>query len=382
MLMASVPADIWNAIVAFLNVILQFFYNLTGNYGIAIIMLTVLIKIILLPLTIKQTRSMVAMQKIQPEVKKLQEKYKDDKEKLSQEMMKFYKENKVNPLSGCLPLILQLPVFFALYTAIRKYLLTPPTLLLGNTMTILPGYLALPIVKSANFLWMENLADSTRIADPYFILVALLAVTTWYSQKQVMSDPRQKSMLYIMPIITAFIGLSLPAGVVLYWLTTNTLQILQQWGIEYWDKKHPKEELKGKAAIKAAEEKAQAKGKAAAAKGKEPTAKGRAAAAKGKTPTAKGKAAAKGKAPPRSKASSRPKSPPQGKKKAAPKDKTPAKSGASKQNKGSQKGKGAAKASGAAKGGKKSQVRRPKGPPPTQKKTQKSTKGRGAQKKK
>jgi YidC/Oxa1 family membrane protein insertase len=322
------------------------------------------------------------MQKIQPEIKKLQEKYKDDKEKLSQEMMKFYKENKVNPLSGCLPLILQLPVFFALYTAIRKYLLTPPTLLLGNTMTILPGYLALPIVKSANFLWMENLADSTRIADPYFILVALLAVTTWYSQKQVMSDPRQKSMLYIMPIITAFIGLSLPAGVVLYWLTTNTLQILQQWGIEYWDKKHPKEELKGKAAIKAAEEKAQAKGKAAAAKGKEPTAKGRAAAAKGKTPTAKGKAAAKGKAPPRSKASSRPKSPPQGKKKAAPKDKTPAKSGASKQNKGSQKGKGAAKASGAAKGGKKSQVRRPKGPPPTQKKTQKSTKGRGAQKKK
>jgi len=376
MLMASVPADIWNGIVAGLNYLLQAFYNLTGNYGIAIIMLTVLIKIVLLPLTIKQTRSMVAMQKIQPEVKKLQEKYKDDKEKLSQEMMKFYKENKVNPLSGCLPLILQLPVFFALYTAIRKYLLTPPTLLLGNTMTILPGYLALPIVKSASFLWIENLADSTRIADPYFILVALLAVTTWYSQKQVMSDPRQKSMLYIMPIITAFIGLSLPAGVVLYWLTTNTLQILQQWGIEYWDKKHPKEELKGKAAIKAAEEKAQSKGKAAA-KGKAPEAKGK-TAAKGKAPEAKGRAAAKGKAPPKSKASSRPKPPPPGKTKVAPKDKTPAKSGASKQKKGSQKSKSAAKASGSAKGGKKSQVRRPKGPPPTQK----STKGKGAQKKK
>ena len=382
MLMASVWADIWNGIVAGLNYLLQAFYNLTGNYGIAIIMLTVLIKIILLPLTIKQTRSMVAMQKIQPEIKKLQEKYKDDKEKLSQEMMKFYKENKVNPLSGCLPLILQLPVFFALYTAIRKYLLTPPTLLLGNTMTILPGYLALPIVKSASFLWMENLADSTRIADPYFILVALLAITTWYSQKQVMADPRQKSMLYIMPIITAFIGLSLPAGVVLYWLTTNTLQILQQWGIEYWDKKHPKEELKGKAAIKAAEEKAQSKGKAAA-KGKAPAAKGKpAAAAKGKTPAAKSRAAAKGKAPPKSKKGpSRPKSPPPGKKKPAPKDKTPAKSGSPKQKKGSQKGKSAAKASDSTKGGKKPQVRRPKGPPPTQKKPQKSTKGRGAQKK-
>jgi hypothetical protein len=179
-------------------------------------------------------------------------------------------------------------------------------------------------------------------------------------------------MLYIMPIITAFIGLSLPAGVVLYWLTTNTLQILQQWGIEYWDKKHPKEELKGKAAIKAAEEKAQPKGKAAAAKGKAPQSKGKAAAAKGKAPEAKGKA------PPKRKASSRPKSPPSGKTKAAPKDKKTAKSGASKEKKGTQKSKSAAKASGSARGDKKSQVRRPKGPPPTQK----STKGKGAQRKK
>ena len=133
-----------------------------GNYGVAIILLTVLVKLVLLPLTIKQTRSMIAMQKIQPEIKKLQEKYKDDKEKLSQEMMKFYKENKVNPLGGCLPLILQLPVFFALFTVLRKYLLTPPTIIVGNTFAALkgiPGYAGLPaslanlpITKSAQLL--------------------------------------------------------------------------------------------------------------------------------------------------------------------------------------------------------------------------------------
>ncbi|MEM2936389.1 MAG: YidC/Oxa1 family membrane protein insertase, partial [Candidatus Bathyarchaeia archaeon] len=219
----------WNGIVGGLNFLLQAFYDLTGNYGIAIILLTLLVKLVLLPLTIKQTRSMIAMQKIQPEIKKLQEKYKDDRERLSQEMMKFYKENKVNPLGGCLPLLLQLPVFFALFTVLRKYLLTPPTLIVGNTFTVFKAipkfetglfgaYASLPIVKSAGFLWVKNLADSTRIADPTFILIILLAATTWYSQKQVMTDPRQKNMLIIMPLLTAFIGWSLPAGVVLYWL--------------------------------------------------------------------------------------------------------------------------------------------------------------------
>lgn len=245
--------DIWNGIVAGLNFLLQALYRLSGNYGIAIILLTLMIKVVLLPLTIRQTRSMIAMQKIQPEIRKLQEKYKDDKEKLSQEMMKFYKENKVNPLGGCLPLLLQMPVFIALFTVLRKYLMTPPAIIVGNTFAIfknLPGfgqgataaYATLPIMKSAGFLWVGNLADTTRIADPTFVLIILLAASTWYSQKQVMSDPRQKNMLIIMPLITAFIGISLPAGVVLYWLTTNILQILQQLGMEVYDKKFKKEE--------------------------------------------------------------------------------------------------------------------------------------------
>lgn len=253
--MMSIWSEIWSGIVAGLNFLLQAFYRFSGSYGIAIILLTLLVKLVLLPLTIKQTRSMVAMQKIQPEIRKLQEKYKDDKEKLSQEMMKFYKENKINPLGGCFPLLLQMPIFFALFTVLRKYLLTPPTVIMGNALAVfraLPwfqggladAYASIPAIKSSGFLWMGNLADTTRIADPYFILIILLAASTWYSQKQVMSDPRQKNMLIIMPLITAFIGLSLPAGVVLYWLTTNILQILQQLGMEVYDKRFSKEQPK------------------------------------------------------------------------------------------------------------------------------------------
>lgn len=287
--------DIWNGIVAGLNFLLQAFYKFSGNYGIAIILLTLLTKLVLLPLTIKQTRSMIAMQKIQPEIRKLQEKYKDDKERLSQEMMKFYKENKVNPLGGCLPLLLQMPIFFALFTVLRKYIMTPPSVIVGNTFAIFKGldwfgrgataaYASLPISKSAGFLWIGNLSDTTRIADPTFVLIILLAATTWYSQKQVMTDPRQKNMMIVMPLITAFIGISLPAGVVLYWVTTNVLQILQQLGMEFYDKKFAKEE-RAPLTVKgvAAEKKKEAAGKGGAARGKQ------VAAGKKQATTQKGK---------------------------------------------------------------------------------------------
>jgi YidC/Oxa1 family membrane protein insertase len=346
---------IWDGVVAFLNWLLQGIYAFTGNYGIAIILLTILVKLVLLPLTIKQTRSIIAMQKIQPEIKKLQEKYKDDKEKLSQEMMKFYKENKVNPLGGCLPLLLQLPIFFALFSVLRTYLLTPPTVIVGNTYAIigkipeyagsLGAYASMPILKDTSFLGI-NLADSMRLANigATIVFLALLGLSTWYSQKQVMSDPRQKNMMLIMPLITVFIGWSLPAGVVLYWLTTNILQIVQQWAMEYYDKKHPKEVPKGKK--EAPEKAAAAKPKAQqTAKGKKP--------AQGKTPAKGAAKAAAGKQKPKP-AGAGQKSKSSGKKKPAP-----------------------------PKGGKAaSQARRPKGPPPSQKKTQKGSGGKGGTRKK
>lgn len=253
----NVFGSIWNFIVAVLNYLLQFFYDFTGNYGVAIILLTVLVKLVLLPLTIKQTRSMLAMQRIQPEIKKLQEKFKDDKEKLSQEMMKFYKENKINPLSGCLPLIMQMPIFIALYTVLRKYVMTPPIMLLGSVVEKNVNNPAILVVKGSlirntSFLGIENLSDSLRAAGAVgYVLIILLMASTWYSQKQVMTDPRQKSMMYAMPLIMGFIGFSLPAGVVLYWVTTNILQIIQQYGIQWWEKKEEAKNAEEAARLKA-----------------------------------------------------------------------------------------------------------------------------------
>jgi YidC/Oxa1 family membrane protein insertase len=238
---------IWNAIVAALNFMLQMLYSISGNYGVAIIMLTILVKLLLLPLTIKQTRSMMAMQKLQPEMKKIQEKYKEDKQKQSEEMMRLYRENKVNPLSGCLPLIMQMPIFIALYMVLRKYVITPPIMLLGNLTARMAGAAGNSgqvvatggeLVRNTGFLWIDNLSDTARMAGAAgMVLVVLLMASTWYSQKQVMTDPRQKNMMLIMPLLMGFIGLSLPTGVVVYWVTTNVLQILQQFGIQRWEKK-------------------------------------------------------------------------------------------------------------------------------------------------
>lgn len=253
----NVFGSIWNFIVAILNYLLQFFYDFTGNYGVAIILLTVLVKLVLLPLTIKQTRSMLAMQRIQPEIKKLQEKFKDEKEKLSQEMMKFYKENKINPLSGCLPLLMQMPIFIALYTVLRKYVMTPPIMLLGRVVQVNATNPSIMVVKGSlvrntSFLGIENLSDSLRAAGiAGYVLIILLMASTWYSQKQVMTDPRQKSMMYAMPLIMGFIGFSLPAGVVLYWVTTNILQIVQQYGIQRWEKKEEAKNAEEAARLKA-----------------------------------------------------------------------------------------------------------------------------------
>lgn len=193
--------------------ILDFFYRYVQNYGTAIILLTVLVRIIMLPLTIKQTKSMRALQKIQPKLKKLQEKYKGDKERLQKEMMKFYAEHKVNPLSGCLPLLLQMPIFIALFR-----------MLISNED-----------LKRAGFLWIKSLGKPKpysilgikAIGDP--ILVGLMVVTTYLSQKMITADPQQEKMMLPMTLLMAFIALSLPSGVLLYWVTTNILTMIQQY---------------------------------------------------------------------------------------------------------------------------------------------------------
>lgn len=194
--------------------LLNFFNQYVHNYGIAIILLTITVRILLLPLTIKQTRSLQAMQKIQPKLKKLQEKYKDDKEKLQKEMMKFYSENKVNPLSGCLPLLLQLPIFFALFR-----------MLLGNKALQKASFLVIPsLSKSAGDF---SLAASQAI--PYDLLIILMVATTYYSQKMITTDPQQARMMVPMTLLMAFIAWRLPAGILIYWITTNIWTIVQQY---------------------------------------------------------------------------------------------------------------------------------------------------------
>ncbi len=192
----------FNLIVDVLTIVLNFFNRYLNSYGLSIIFLTIVIRIVLLPLSVKQIRSMQEMQKIQPKLKKLQEKYKNDKEKQQKEMMKFYSENKINPFGGCLPLLLQLPIFWALF----RMLLDSDQL-------------------NERFLWIPNLSKH----DPLYILIALMVFTMYYSQKMVTKDPSQMKMMLPMSAFMVFIAIRLPAGVMIYWVTTNVWQIAQQY---------------------------------------------------------------------------------------------------------------------------------------------------------
>jgi YidC/Oxa1 family membrane protein insertase len=185
--------------------ILRFTHNVTGNYGLDIIILAIFLKIIFTPLTHKSQQSMKEMQKLQPEVKKLQQKYKEDKQALNREIMELYKRRKVNPLGGCLPLLLQMPVFFALYRAFLN---------------------AIELRHSPFIFWIRDLSDK----DPTYITPLLMGATMFLQQKMttVSADPAQAKMMALMPIFFIFIFLGFPSGLVLYWLVTNVLAIGHQ----------------------------------------------------------------------------------------------------------------------------------------------------------
>ena len=189
------------AIVWFLN----FTNTYTGNYGLDIIILAIVLKVLFTPLTHKSQQSMKEMQKLQPEVKKLQQKYKEDKQALNREIMELYKRRKVNPFGGCLPLLLQLPVFYALYGAFLN---------------------AIELRHSPFVLWIRDLADK----DPTYITPLLMGATMYFQQKitTVSADPSQAKMMTFMPLIFIFIFLNFPSGLVLYWLVTNVLTIGHQ----------------------------------------------------------------------------------------------------------------------------------------------------------
>ena len=202
--------------------VLTALYSLTEiigvpNYGLAIILLTILIKILLYPLTKKQIQSTKAMQRIQPQMKKLQEKYKDNPQVMQKKMMEIYQKEGANPLSGCLPMLAQMPILMGMYYTLYSF----------DYGGALPS-----------FLFVPNLSEP----DPTYVLPFLSAATTFLMQKTMSTsgneaNPQMKIMMTIMPIFIGWISLNFPAGLVLYWVVNNLVQIVQQWWMNRQDDK-------------------------------------------------------------------------------------------------------------------------------------------------
>lgn len=189
-------------------IILKFLYGFVLNYGIAIIILTTIIKIIFWPLGNLSYKSMNEMKKLQPKIEALKTKYKNDQAKIGQETMALYREHKVNPFSGCLPMLIQIPVFFGLYKALMY---------------------SIELRHSPLFFWIQDLSAK----DPYYITPIIMGATQFLSQKMTpaMGDPMQQKVMLLMPVIFTFFFLNFPSGLVIYWLFNNILQIGQQFYI-------------------------------------------------------------------------------------------------------------------------------------------------------
>jgi YidC/Oxa1 family membrane protein insertase len=194
---------------------LRWIYRFTGNYGVAIIVLTTLVKVATIPLTRATFRNMREMQKVQPEMARLRERYKDDQTALQKEMMELYKRHGVNPFSGCLPMVLQLPIFVGLYNALSH---------------------AIELRHAPFMLWINDLSVPDRLmvgglGIPVLTLLmgASMFVQQWMTPQQ--GDPNQQRMMMVMPLVFTFMFISFPAGLVLYWLVNNVLTIGQQYAM-------------------------------------------------------------------------------------------------------------------------------------------------------
>lgn len=224
--------------------VLIFLFGVVGNFGVAIICLTIIIRLILFPIAQKQFASMAAMRAVQPKMKALQERYKDDKQQLQQEMAKLYREEKVNPLAGCLPIFLQIPIFFALYKV----------LLLAIEMRHEPFIFWLKDLSAPDPAKILNLFGLLNFDPPSFlgigILAVLLGLTMWLQFKlnPAAMDPMQQQIFMIMPWVLMFVMAPFAAGLLLYWITSNVLTLAQQ---KYLYSKHP--QLRAQAEKEAAE---------------------------------------------------------------------------------------------------------------------------------
>jgi YidC/Oxa1 family membrane protein insertase len=211
-------ANILQPLIDVANAVLKFFHDSAGlSWGMSIIALTIVTRALLIPLTYKQLKGMRAMQALQPQIKALQEKYKNDKQRMQQEMMRFYKENKVNPFASCIPLIAQLPVFITLFYVLRHEL---PEDICGSPGCN-PG-------SEASFLFIHDLTAKATGAE--LIVLLVLYVGTQLASGFFMSataDRSQRTMMFILPLVFVPFILNFPAGLILYWITTNIWTIGQ-----------------------------------------------------------------------------------------------------------------------------------------------------------
>ena len=198
--------DIVKAVAKPLFYVLRFLYDYTHNYGLAIILLTVGVKLLFVPLQYKSYKSMKDMQVVQPKVVALQAKYKDDRERLNRELIKLYRDHKVNPVGGCLPMLLQMPVFVALFNIL---------------------YMTIDLRQAPFLLWITDLS----VQDPYYVLPVIMGATMVLQQKIMPTtmDPIQAKVMLLLPAMLTILFLTFPAGLVLYWLTNNVLTIGQQF---------------------------------------------------------------------------------------------------------------------------------------------------------
>jgi YidC/Oxa1 family membrane protein insertase len=261
-LIALIGVSWFQALLDGIGAIVAWLYDLIPNYGIAIIILTLGIRVLLLPLAVKQIRSMHAMQAVGPKQKEIQRKYKGNRAKIQEETMKLYKEEGVNPLSGCLPILAQFPVLIALFavlsvpnglphvqgsagnpTRLYQDILAKPTpsglKLLGANLVCSASeagrQVNVPRAKDGAYpAFTKDCGEGGPVRIPYYFFLAAMVATTYYQQRQMQrasppgQNQQQQMILRIMPAFFGFIGFTFPAALVVYWTTTNVVQIIQQ----------------------------------------------------------------------------------------------------------------------------------------------------------
>jgi YidC/Oxa1 family membrane protein insertase len=243
-----VSANIFQPLIDVFETVLKFFHNSVGvPWGWSIILLTIVVRACLIPLTVKQFGSMQRLQQLQPELKALQAKYKDDKERQQQEMMKFYKENKVNPLGSCLPLVAQLPVFISLFYMLRKNLrvdICPAIQKAYQSHYAALHHISLAAAKGetkacgvghgAGFLFVGDLTN--KATGSVLVVLIVLYIGTQLASSLMMSsatmDKNQRRLMLAMPLLFVLFVINFPAGVIVYWITTNTWTMAQQYVVK------------------------------------------------------------------------------------------------------------------------------------------------------